>query len=606
MKTNVGWDQCPVLHSFGTMVPTENWYLTAFRSPKAIWRHSKIARSLLLLAFPFVPTPLLADDFVAQFQNWTSEKSGIDFVHTDGSQGGHYIMETVTGSLALFDFDLDGLTDIYFLNGAPLPGCKLDTTPTNRFYKNLGNMRFTDLTAATGLGDPKYAMGVVVGDVNNDGFPDVFVSNFGENAFFLNQGDGTFSDRTIEFGLKVGERFGAGNVFFDFDSDGDLDLLAASYVDFKLSDHRVRHINGHAFSLGPRDFPPGTHYLFENDGQGAFLDVSQSSGIQQHRSTGMTAFAADLDEDGDQDIFLANDQMANSLFLNDGKGRFQEAAVLAGLAFDRNGRANGNMGLDYVDLNGDQKLDIITTTYQEEMPVYYECVAPGLFSDSTNLAKIEPALFQHVTWGVGGIDFDNDSDKDLFFACGHFLPNLHLIDDRTKVKVKNFLLENNGRGKFENVTSKAGTAMQVVESTRAAGFDDLDNDGDIDFVVLNVNAQPTIGVNLLIQSPTKESLNSRQRNNALAIHVELIGTTSNRNGAGAIVESVSKGQKQRQAVLLGRGYESHYGTRLHFGLDKSPCEGLVVQWQTGKQEIFPCTGINMKLIEGQGKEQKRK
>jgi len=573
---------------------------------RAIWRYSRIARSLLLLTISSVSVPLFADEFVAQFQNWTSEKSGIDFVHTDGSQGVHYIMASVTGSLALFDFDLDGLTDIYFPNGAPLPGCKLDTTPTNRLYKNLGNMGFADRTAASGLGDPKYAMGVVVGDVNNDGFPDVFVSNFGENVFFLNQGDGTFTDCTVAFGLKVGERVGAGNVFFDFDSDGDLDLFAASYVDFKMSEHRVRHIDGHAFSLGPRDFPPGTHYLFENDGQGAFVDVSQSSGIQQHRSTGMGAFAADLDEDGDQDIFLANDLMANSLFLNDGKGRFEEAAVLSGLAFDRNGRANGNMGLDYVDLNGDQMLDIVTTTYQEEMPVYYECIAPGLFSDSTNLAKIDPALFQHVTWGVGGIDFDNDTDKDLFFACGHFEPNLHLIDDRTTVKVTNFLLENMGKGRFENVTSKAGTAMKVVESTRAAGFDDLDNDGDIDFVALNVNAQPTIGVNLLIQSPTKESLDSGQRSDALAIGVELVGTSSNRSGAGAIVESNSGGQKQRQAVLLGRGYESHYGTRLHFGLGKKLCEELVVQWQTGKQEVFQCSGTNLKLIEGQGKERKRK
>jgi len=573
---------------------------------RAIWRYSRIARSLLLLTISSVSVPLFADEFVAQFQNWTSEKSGIDFVHTDGSQGGHYILASVTGSLALFDFDLDGLTDIYFPNGAPLPGSKLDSTPTNRLYKNLGNMRFADRTAASGLGDPKYAMGVVVGDVNNDGFPDVFVSNFGENVFFLNQGDGTFTDCTVAFGLKVGERVGAGNVFFDFDSDGDLDLFAASYVDFKMSEHRVRHIDGHTFSLGPRDFPPGTHYLFENDGQGAFVDVSQSSGIQQHRSTGMGAFAADLDDDGDQDIFLANDLMANSLFLNDGKGRFEEAAVLTGLAFDRNGRANGNMGLDYVDLNGDQMLDIITTTYQEEMPVYYECIAPGLFSDSTNLAKIDPALFQHVTWGVGGVDFDNDTDKDLFFACGHFEPNLHLIDDRTKVKVTNFLLENKGKGKFENVTSKAGTAMQVVESTRAAGFDDLDNDGDIDFVALNVNAQPTVGINLLIQSPTNESLDSVQRNNALAIHVELIGTTGNRSGAGAIVESNSGGQKQRQAVLLGRGYESHYGTRLHFGLNKNPCDEIVVQWQTGKQEVFQCSGTNLKLIEGQGKARKRK
>ncbi|MCY3009394.1 MAG: CRTAC1 family protein [Planctomycetota bacterium] len=517
------------------------------------------------------------------------ESHGIGFVHTDGGNGNHYILETVIGSLALFDFDGDGLIDIYFVNGAPLPGSDEKMMPTGKLYRNLGNFRFEDVTQRCGLADSHYGMGVVVADVDNDGDPDLFLSTFGENAFYLNSGDGTFQLATDRSGLLMGPRFGAGNVFFDFNLDGNVDLFAASYVEFAMSQHRVRHINGYPFSLGPNDFPPAKHYLFLSNGDSTFVDVSKSSGLDSLRSTGMGALSADFDDDGDMDLFVANDQKPNYLLLNDGKGHLEDDALLAGVARDQNGRANGNMGVEYADINNDGRLDFLTTTYQEEMPIFYENLGPGIYNDSTTKAKIDSKLLAHVKWGIGAVDFDNDGSKDVFVACGHFLPNIRFIDDRTSVKVPNFLLANNGKGVFRDVSQSSGTALLEIESSRGAAFDDLDNDGDVDLVVLNVNARPTLG---------RTELQTANR----MICLQLVGTQSNRDAIGASVEVISSsGQIQKQVVMAGRGYESHYGTRLYFGIGDSQVSNVNIRWPSGKQERFVIGAERIEyLVEGSG------
>ena len=518
-------------------------------------------------------------------------QSGIDFVHTDGSSGNRYMVETVIGSLAIFDYDNDGWLDIYFINGAPLLGTKMQSPPRNQLYRNNGDWTFTDVTTASGLGDPQYGMGVVVGDYDQDGDADVFLSNFGTNVFYVNEGDGTFRESTAPCGLSSTAHVGAGSSFFDMDNDGDLDLYCASYVEFEYPLHKTRTISGYQFHTGPNDYVPARHTLYRNDGDGRFTDVSAWSGISQLRSPGMGVLSADFDGDGDMDVFVANDQKPNFLLINDGQGRFQEEGLIAGVAVDRLGRSNGNMGVDYADFDGDGQLDLVTTTYQEEMLVLYQAVGPGLFADSTNLARIDTTLNAHVKWGVGGVDFDNDGDRDLFVACGHFLDNIRFIDDRTDVKVPNYLLANDGQGHFTNVTKKAGTALQVIESSRGAAFDDLDNDGDVDLVVLNVNARPTIG---RTESPKGNH----------GYSVRLIGTNTNRDALGAKIIAVStSGKKQTHVLTSGKGYESSYGVRTYFGVGSDAMSRYTVTWSNGMTESFDCDSAFMTLIEGRGESQ---
>ncbi len=512
--------------------------------------------------------------FGAQIHKLIPREHGIDFVHSDGSNGKHYIMETVIGSLALFDYDRDGWIDLYLTSGIPLPGSPPNSETRSRLFRNLGGLQFEDVTERAGILDGGYAMGVVAGDFDQDGDSDLFLTHWGNNTFFINEGDGTFRDATVETRLSTGQRFGAGSLFFDMDQDGDLDIYSASYVDFSMDRHRVRKIDGYEFSLGPSDYPPSRHFLFRNDGMGGFEDVTQWAGLSNLKAAGMGVLSADFDEDGDMDIFVANDQAANFLLLNDGEGRMTDAGLASGVAFDRYGKANGNMGIEYADVNADGQLDFLTTTYQEEMPVYYECIDPGVYQDATNIAKIDARLYSHVTWGVGAIDFDNDRDRDLFFACGHFLKNLHFIDDRTQLKVPNFLLANNGRGKFTNVSSAAGSALAEVQSSRGAAFDDLDNDGDVDLVVLNVNSEPTIGINEVVNG-----------NRGLAL--EVVGVRCNRDAIGSVVVlETSDGVRQKQVVLAGRSYESHYGHRLYFGLGRNPVASVEVTWPSGHSERF--------------------
>lgn len=538
--------------------------------------------------------------FAARIDQVQAAQAGIDYIHTDGSSGERYIVESVVGSLAVFDYDGDGWTDIYFINGAPLPGSAISPPPKNRLYRNLGNWTFVDVTDQAGVGDMGYGMGVVVGDYDQDGDPDLFISNFGTNVLYANNGDGTFTDVTLSSGVRGPHRFGAGNSFFDMDRDGDLDLYCASYVEFQYSDHKVRTIAGKAFHTGPNDYPPAADILFRNEGDGTFTDVSLAAGIATFKAPGMGTLAADFNDDGQVDVFVANDQQANYLWINDGAGNFQEQALLAGLAYDRAGRANANMGNDFADIDGDGLFDLVTTSYQEEMPVYYRGLGMGMFQDETNLARLDPSLTAHVTWGIGAVDFDNDRDRDLFIACGHFLDNIRFIDDRTDVKVQDYLLANNGAGKFSNATKWGGSFFDIVESSRGAAFDDLDNDGDVDIVVVNVNAAPSLG-RTVVTAPHR------------GLAIRLIGTVSNRDAVGSqLTVDDHAGQTQKLVVLAGQGYESYYGQRLYVGLGTQvadqPIE-ILVTWPSGAKEAFtyawPTSGGSLyalaTLVEGTGR-----
>lgn len=539
-----------------------------------------------------VPRPSRADQATVDTDirlTDVTDESGISFRHTHGGSGEGYIVEGMASGIAVFDYDGDGLEDIYFLNGAPLKGTPTDTTPTNALYRNNGDWTFTDVTEEAGVGDTGFAMGATAGDYDNDGDLDLYITNFGPNVLYRNDGNRTFTDVSQEANVAGGDTVGAGCSFFDMDADGDLDLYVANYVDFSYENHVPIVIQGHRFQAGPQYYNPIPDSLFRNDGDGTFTDVSEASGISSVAGPGMATICVDIDDDSDTDVFVCNDGEANFLFVNDGTGRFDEQGVLAGLAYDFNGKANSSMGVDCADYDGDGKLDLFVTDYQAEMPVLYHNLGGGLFEDATSSAKIATDLFAHVHWGTGFVDFENDRDQDLFVACGHF-DRIELIDDRTALKVPNYLLMNRGQGEYIDISGQAGDGMKVVATSRGAGFADFDNDGDVDVVVLNSDDIPTI-------------LRNDSETDHHWLQIQLRSPESNRFGVGARVRVISGTSTQVAPAVSGRGYQSHFGTRLHFGLgDHNTVDSVEVRWPSGHTESFAVPAIDqlVELVEGTG------
>lgn len=535
----------------------------------------------LLLVSPVVGAIQLTD---------VTNKTGITFEHTDGSSGQYYIMETVSAGLALFDYDRDGLIDVYFLNGAPLKGTKSPTPPRNALYRNRGQWRFQDVTEASGLGDTGYGLGVAVGDVDNDGDADVYLNNSGPNTLYRNNGDGTFTDVTQAAGVGAGDQVGAGACFLDIEGDGDLDLYVANYLEFSYATHEISRVGGYPNYRAPVHNRPLPDQLFRNNGDGTFTDISERAGIAAHAGWGMGITCADYDGDGDTDVFIGNDVAENFLFQNDGKGVFEEVAMLSGTAYTVDGNPSASMGVDCGDYDNDGRLDFKVTSYQQELSTLYRNLGDDFFDDVTQQSGAGSGTLAMVTWGVGFVDFDNDTYRDLFIACGHLQDQVDHYDDVTSYHQRNLLLRNNGRSGFTDVSRNSGSGLQVKLSSRGAAFDDLDNDGDVDVVILNSRQPPT-----LLRNDTPIPGNWLQ--------VELQGKQTNRDGIGAQVTVTAGDQSLVDEVHSGRGYQSHYGTRLHFGLGKHrKIDRVEVCWIGGEKEVFSNVKVNQRviLIEGTG------
>jgi hypothetical protein len=310
-----------------------------------------------------------------------TKETHITFKHTDGSSGRYYIMETVSAGLALFDYDNDGDVDIYFLNGAPLKGTESNVMPKNALYRNEGNWKFTDVTEQTGLGDRGYGLGVAVADYDNDGDQDVYLNNYGPNVLYLNNGDGTFTDVTKRADVDNGFQVGAGACFLDMDKDGDLDLYVANYLEFSYDKHVTKNTQGVPVYANPRYYPPVHDNLFRNNGDGTFTEVSTESGIADHAGWGMGTVCSDYDNDGDTDIFVANDVAENFLFMNNGSGKFEEVALISGFAYDLSGHSQGSMGVDCADYDNDGWLDFYMTSFQQQFAALYKNSGNGIFEE---------------------------------------------------------------------------------------------------------------------------------------------------------------------------------------------------------------------------------
>lgn len=489
-----------------------------------------------------------------------------------------YIVESMGGGCAFFDYDNDGWMDIFLLGGTRLEGAPAEAT--NRLYKNNRDGTFTDVTMKAGLHSAGWACGVCVGDYNNDGFEDLFCTYYGQNRLYRNNGDGTFTDVTKQAGLlESGRRFGTGCSFVDYNRDGHLDLFVANYVEFDL-DHPPQPVienptctyEGLVVYCGPRGLPAGHHSLYRNNGDGTFTDVSEVSGIAKHKgSYGMTAVTGDFDGDGWPDIFLACDSTPSLLLLNNRDGTFREDGFDRGVAVSGEGYEQAGMGVGAGDIALNGSTSLLVTHFQKQASGLYLNDGRGNFTDATLESRLGVET-RFVGWGSTVADFDNDGLPDLLWVTGNVYPELEQKYPQYPFKGPRILFRNLGDGTFEEITSEAGPALARAHASRGMAVGDFDNDGDLDVLIMNVNEPPTL---LRNDAPSANSW----------LKVKLIGTKSNRSAIGARVVVRYGGRLQMQERRSQSSYLSADDPRLHFGLGNASAAEVEIYWPSGLHEV---------------------
>jgi hypothetical protein len=518
-----------------------------------------------------------------------SEQAKITFKHFSTPEK-RYIVESMSGGVALIDYDNDGYLDIYFVNSLTVDMVKSNRTTKSVLYRNNGDLTFTDVTEKAGVGDIGWGMGAIVADYNNDGFDDLYVTCVGPNHLLKNNGNGTFTDVTNTAG--VGDpRWSAGASFFDYNNDGKLDLYVANYVSFDFNNlpefgkDKTCQYKGVAVQCGPRGLPGDGDSLYHNNGDGTFADVTKKAGVTDPNGYyGMGVIASDFDEDGLIDIFVANDSTPNFLYKNQGDGTFKEIGFISGTALNENGAAQGSMGVTVADYNHDGRLDLFVTNFDDDYNVLYRNDGRGSFTDVSYAAKIAAVSLPYVGWGTKFFDYDNDGWVDLFVANGHVYPQIPSFQQR------NFVHKNRRDGTFTEVAEQLGAPFKEKRTGRGVAFGDLDNDGDVDVVLNNLG-----GAGQLLRNDGGNANNS--------VLIKLVGVKTNRSGVGAMVKVVSGALTQKDEVRSGDSYISQSDQRLHFGLEKRTKIDLIeIRWPSGV--IDKVTGANVNKIltikEGQG------
>jgi enediyne biosynthesis protein E4 len=503
-----------------------------------------------------------------------------------------YILESTGCGCAFIDYDNDGWMDLFLLSGTRLEGAPAGAT--NRLYKNNRDGTFTDVTEKAGLGAVGWASAVCVGDYNNDGFEDLFCTSFGQSVLYRNNGDGTFTDVTKAAGLLGAEpRWGAGCSFLDYNRDGHLDLFVSNYVRFSFEHAPVPgqntncHWKGIPVECGPRGMPSGRHSLYRNNGDGTFTDVSQQSGIAQAtQGYGMTVVAADLDEDGWPDIYVACDSTPSLLFMNNHDGTFREEGVLRGVALSEDGTEQAGMGVGIGDYDLDGHLDLFKTHFADDANGLYHNDGKGNFDDVTRTSRLGVET-RYVCWGAGIVDLDNDGHPDLFMVTGNVYPEVERKLPQYANKTPRAVFRNLGNGTFEELMETAGPAIAEAHCSRGCAFGDFDNDGDVDVLIVNLNEPPSL---------LRNDLRGKQN----WIKVKLEGVKSNRSAIGARVLARYGGKTQAQAVLSQSSFYSCNDPRLHFGLGSVTSVDLDVHWPSGLHESFKQIPANQLLTLREG------
>ncbi|RKU32186.1 hypothetical protein C6495_11375 [Candidatus Poribacteria bacterium] len=672
-------------------------------------RYLLILRILKILKILLVLLSASHADTQIRFTDVTAEFKTLQFRHINGASGQKYFIEPLGSGVALFDFDNDADLELYFVNGGVLPGSPFSsfarrsdtsmgdvsrlpspsasrqdkkTPPTNVLYRN-DDGTFTDVTAEASVGDTGYGFGCCVGDYDNDGYRDIYVTNYGTNVLYRNNGDGTFTNVTEKAGVGGGFGLSTGCAFVDYDVDGWLDLYVVNYVQFSAEANPMCTRQGIRTYCTPEALSAEADILYRNNGDGTFTDVTKKAGIAESPGKGLGVVCGDVDNDGDVDIFVANDTTPNFLYLNDGDGTFTEDAFFAGVALSEEGRAYSGMGANLGDFDNDGYLDIVITNFQEQTNSLYQNAQDGFFDEVSFAKGIGEKSLPYLAWGVDFVDFDNDGWLDVFVANGHLDDSLswrssvlaqserinetyhstnnvteRLANDKNG-EAKSVVVPNNVSERLANNRNAVGTYAQAnqlfwseratgfrasflaeprVYSSRGAAFGDIDNDGDVDIVVSNVNAAPTVLRNDFLSSAKRSDTligdvssfdfsafcrsqgvqirklickylfaspsASRQDRNAPGqknvhrwLRLQLVGTHCNRDAIGARATVVAGGLTQIREVKSGSGYLSQNELHLHFGLGEAEkVEAVIVRWPCGQIDTVRAVKTNQVLV----------
>ena len=504
---------------------------------------------------------------------------GIDFRHHTGGSGQRYMVETMVGGVVMFDFDGDGDEDLFFVDGGSLPGYTGEPA-RSRLFRNDGAGTFTDWTEKSGLRIAGYGVGGTAGDVDNDGDLDLFVSGLDNDQLFRNNGDGTFTDVTAQAGVSD-PLWSSSAAFADVDNDGDLDLYVVNYVDFTVKNHKLcgdlqRHLPGYCH---PDEYKPQPDHFYRNRGDGTFENATQAAGFGGAVGPGLGVVFGDIDNDGWQDVYVANDNKPNFLFRNKGDGTFEDISLLSGTAFGENGNSEAGMGVDMGDYDGDGLLDIVVTNFELETYGLYRNLGNGAFVDSRSPAGIAEPTLLYLGFGTAFADFDQDGDLDLVFANGHINDNTADFRPGSLYRERNQIFDNQGNGKFREDKS---TGMDVVRASRGLAVGDLDGDGDLDVAIVDMN------------EPCEVYENTGASGNWL--QVDFAAPAGNRFAVGARLELEAGGKRQIRDVKTGSSYLSQNALTVHFGLGKRAKVDRLTVRRPGKVQVFTGLPANRRVV----------
>jgi enediyne biosynthesis protein E4 len=517
-----------------------------------------------------------------------------------GEKSNKYLLETTGCGVAFFDYDNDGWMDLFFVNGSRLEGFPKGQEPVNHLYKNNRDGTFTDVTEKAGLLHSGWGQGVCIGDYDNDGFEDLFLTYWGKNVLYHNNGDGTFIDVSEKAGVAGNHtRWNTGCAFVDYDRDGKLDLFIANYCDGDPSTWPIPEVGpclykGALVACGPPGLPGGKNILYHNNGDGTFTDVSERSGILKVNGTyGLGVLTGDFDNDGWPDIYVANDSQPSALYHNNHDGTLTDIGIIAGCAYSQDGKPQAGMGVSAADYDCDGWLDIFRTNFSEDTDSLYHNTGKAVFDDATFTAGLGLNT-KHLSWGCGFFDIDNDGWPDILVASGHIYPEIEQMNIDIHYHEPKTVYHNLGNGRFQDISKQLGEAILAPISARGCAFGDFDNDGDVDVVLNPVNGFPQ----LLRLDTTDEKVEKNHW-----IKIRALGTKSNRSGIGARIVCITGDHRQMDEVRSGGSYASQNDLRVHFGLGSaSKVDRFEIHWPSGEMDFSENVAADqvVYVLEGKG------